>query len=188
MLFGNLLRQKSPGFKDIRGDQISDPSFDLYMRLRSKQEEDDTRARHAWWSHLLQPRESLLSLMIGTASSTTAALVFMVTIIGVLGFSSGPWSVKAQVMKPAVPTHYTYHRDPELGGEVLEQDLLPVGSIYLPSSECGVLVFVSEVLAVAGLFAGWRRHRLYWLSALALGLAILSMLIVFLCHVFLSIR
>jgi hypothetical protein len=124
---------------------------------------------------MLRPRESIATLMLGTASVSLAIVMLLVTILGLRGRAFAPWSEPRELLVEAVPRGYEVVPDPQSHELVTLVKLVPAGRVWVPSSEAAALAMLSWALAGLGLVVAWRRRHFSWLSAIGLVLSLVTM-------------
>ena len=149
-------------------------SFEIFGRLMEARHRERDQAVHK----AIRPRESVMSLILGTASVGLGTALFIVTITGLLGHALGRWSDQIRIMRPVVPHVYIDQRDPDTGGTVSVLKLTQVASIYTPSAECAIWAFLALALGLIGLGLGKSQGRLHWLSAIGVGIPLMCLLLI----------
>jgi hypothetical protein len=128
-----------------------------------------------------------VSLLLGFASALMALAVALMTVIGLLGIPYEPWCEQRVVMTEA-PRQSDAFDETESNFSSTRPGRVATTTIHLPSLHGRAMACVAEVLGIGGLVLGWRRGRAFWLSAVGVLLALLSMMPVIACEVFLTIR
>ena len=145
--------------------------FDRMIRYAEEREQ----ARLAAFRRRLLPRETIATLMLGTASVTLAMVVLVVTLLGLFGIGFQRWSEPREVMVETGRFITIY--DPK-NGDVTEPVLVSAGRVFVPSPECVLAACMGLVLGGIGLAVSLRRRKLSWLSASGFSLTLLMMMIV----------
>src|SRR5262249_24232110 len=78
------------------------------------------------FGRMLFPRETMGTLLLGTASAALAIVMLIVTLGGLSGFPIAPWTVPRQVMVAANPASFTTG----------PPGLVSSGRICVPSPHC----------------------------------------------------
>ena len=142
--------------------------------------------RQARFRRAIRPRESLATLMLGTPALALTGALLVTTLLGLSGFPQSNWNVPRQWMAEEKPLRYESYRD-EFGNESSAPALTPYATVYMPSDECISLGFAGMGLSFLGLMLSYHQRRLSWMSALALLIHLLAMLIVIACSIFLRL-
>jgi hypothetical protein len=95
--------------------------------------------------------------MLGSASAGMALIMLTVTFMGLYGVSFREWS---------------------------EPKFVFAGKIFLPSRQSMAISFCGLIIGAIGLGLSLRRRTFSWLSALGLGLMLLTMAVVVCCGSF----
>jgi hypothetical protein len=148
-------------------------SFEIFGRLMEARHRERDQALHK----ALRPRESVMSLILGSGSVGLGTAVLIVTISGLLGGRLGGVD-QIRIMRPVVPHVYIEQRDPDTGGTVSVLKLTQVASIYTPSAECAIWAFLALALGLIGLGLGKSQGRLHWLSAIGVGIPLMCLMII----------
>jgi hypothetical protein len=102
----------------------------------------------------IAPRESTITMLLGSTSLAFALILLGVSISGLLGISMPPWT---------------------------EQQGPRWRTIYTPSLHCRVIACVTFMIGIAGLVVGLSRNHLSRLSAAGVAIILLCILIVVAC-------
>jgi hypothetical protein len=133
----------------MSSDRKRDWLFQGLLRLARNRDQARRRARRRDRRRRLRPRDSLTTLMLGTASAALAVVVFAVTLLGLLARTGARW-----------------HQPRSIGG---------VKTIYLPSPDTLGLGFLGMALGALGLLVSWRLRQLSWASAFGVALILLAL-------------
>jgi hypothetical protein len=158
---------------------LADSRWIVERIIRSSEERD--QAHLAAFRRRLLPRETMATLMLGTASTALAIVMLIVTFLGLFGVSFQRWSKPREVMVETTPPEFTRRFDPLTNSYVSEPVLVSAGRIFVPSPECDLLACFGFVLGGIGLAESLRRRKFSWLSAIGFTLMLLMMLIVVAC-------
>ena len=136
----------------------------LGERIRRREEAEATARR-------LRPRDSLVTLMLGTLSLGLGLAAFTSWIGGIAGGPSS-WTEPYEVMAESNPPRYWYAWDPDLGEQVRLRVRVRAAIIPIPSAYCQASAWLGAALGGAGVAIGRRRRRLSYacLAGLVLGL------------------
>jgi hypothetical protein len=116
-------------------------------------------------------RETLATLMLGTASVALGIVMFMVTLLGLAGIPFRPWSEPRERFVETTPEHF-----------------VSAGSVFVPSPECDQLAWFGFALGGLGVALSLRRRKFSWLSAIGFSLMLLMMLVVVACDSLMILR
>jgi hypothetical protein len=144
--------------------------------IESHEKRDATR--EAARRRRLLPRETMATLMLGTASVALATVMMVVTLPGLAGFGFAPWSEPRELMVEETPPRLITRWDALTNHDVTEPALVSAGRVYLPSRECDLLAFFSLALGGIGIALSVRRRRFSWLSAIGFTVTLVMMAIV----------
>ena len=110
-----------------RGHTLAGFRWIVERIIRSSEERD--QAHLAAFRGRLLPRETMATLMLGTASAALAIVMLIVTLLGLLGISFQPWSEPREVMVETTPPRYTSRFDPLTNSYVSEPVLVSAPAI-----------------------------------------------------------
>ncbi len=148
----------------------------IEQSLRHSRALEGVRTRS--WLRSLRPRETLATIMIGTASCSLGYVALIATILGLNGQSLPPWNETLEVMTEAVPRQYESHWTPDGPSEHYVK--MVVGTtVLIPSAYTAGLGVLGSLLGVAGLVQSRRFHQLSPLSAVGFALPIVILLLMF---------
>jgi hypothetical protein len=131
---------------------------------------------------MLRLRETLGTMLLGTASLSLAIVMLIVTFAGLLGVRIERLSERRDVMVESTPPKFISDWDPEIQRWVSVPVLTLSRSIWVPSDDCERLALLALVLGEVGLALSLRRRQLSWLSAIGFALALLAVLVVMGCE------
>jgi hypothetical protein len=149
-------------------------SFEIFGRLMEARHRERDQVLHK----ALRPRESVMSLILGTSSAGLGTAILIVTITGLLGHALGRWSDRIRIMRPAIPNQYVEQFDPGAGRTVSVLKLTQVASIFTPSAECAIWAVLAVVLGLIGLGLDKRHRRLHRLSAIGVGIPFVCLFLI----------
>ena len=143
--------------------------------------------RHRASRRMQRPRETMATLLLGTASVALAMVAVIVTFGGLFGISFTSWSDPRDVLVEVVGQSTT-RWDVASKSFVSEPVFVSSGRIWVPSGDFFWLAWAGLVLSGIGLAVSLQRRKLSWLSAIGFVLTLLVMMTIVACDTLLNLR